>query len=330
MTESSIVASDFLAGRRTSWSRLGVAAVALLVALLITARAPCQPAADATLAETLFQVGKQLLQEKRYAEACPKLQESLRLDAATGTLIALAICHEAEGKTASAWAEFSEGAAAAAREGRTDRVEFAQERAHALAPRLARLVVNVPPELQRLSGVQIKRDGVELGAAIWGSAIPVDPGPHRIEASAPRMQPWSAVIEVKPDGARQIVDVPPLQLRQASSSPPPGARQRTIGWVVGGGGLVALGVGSYFGLRAIANHDEATSRCSPLRCTDREAVRLNDDAKVSASISNVGIGIGLAGVAASAILVLTAPKRPDRLAASLVIAPGMLNLVLTP
>src|SRR5688572_3592069 len=89
-------------------------------------------------AEALFREGTALLDEKKFAEACPKLAESHRLDPATGTLLALAFCHEGEGRLASAWAEFAEVAGRAREEGRTDRELVAREHAANLEPRLAR------------------------------------------------------------------------------------------------------------------------------------------------------------------------------------------------
>lgn len=104
------------------------------------------PAGNAAMAEALFREGQRLMFEKRYPEACPKLAESHRLDPAGGTLLTLAFCHEAEGRTATAWTEFREAEAVALREGRRDRQAAAREKADALEPRLSRLVIQPAPE----------------------------------------------------------------------------------------------------------------------------------------------------------------------------------------
>ena len=76
--------------------------------------------------------------------ACPKLTESLRLDRATGTLLALAMCHEVDGHLASAWTEYLEVIARAKRDGRPDREEAARQYAHALEARLSMLDIHSP------------------------------------------------------------------------------------------------------------------------------------------------------------------------------------------
>src|SRR4029079_8848991 len=100
----------------------------------------------------------------------------------------------------------------------------------------------------------------------WGVPVPVDPGPHSIEASAPSVQPWQTSADVRGEGKTTSVEVPKLgaaataiagkssdKQRSASSAKPAehdassetGNTQRTIGLVVGGVGVVGIAVGSY-------------------------------------------------------------------------------------
>src|SRR5204863_10189231 len=77
-------------------------------------------AGDAATAEALFREGRALMEAGNYKAACPKLEESYAQDPATGTLLALGICQERAGLTASAWATYSDAATRAKRDGRAD------------------------------------------------------------------------------------------------------------------------------------------------------------------------------------------------------------------
>jgi hypothetical protein len=259
-----------------------------LATLLLIAAASLAPspvlAQDAAGAEALFQQAHQLFEQKRYAEACPKFAESYRLDKVSGALLALASCHEVEGKLASAWSEFVEVGTLARREGKNDRADAAVQRASQLEPKLAKLTVALAQGADTVQGLVVKRDGVVIGASAFGTALPVDRGEHVIEATAPGRAPFAKRLTM-PDGARELVPIPLLAEAGATEAAPPGQPAppaetipdakpvspfplRTLGIVTGVVGVVAVGVGGYFGVEAISkNNDSNQTGCNGDVCT---------------------------------------------------------------
>src|SRR5262245_8861552 len=120
--------------RRSARLRCLAARVAMGVA--ITAKwAEAGSDTDRIAAETLFVEGRKLVEEGSVEAGCAKLAESQTLDPAVGTLVNLADCHERLGRLATAWREFREAAALAARKSDARREELAMSRAERIEPR---------------------------------------------------------------------------------------------------------------------------------------------------------------------------------------------------
>src|SRR5882724_1612678 len=115
---------------------------------------------DSAVAQALFDRAKQLIAKGHAAEACPKLEESQRLEPRSGTLINLASCYEQTGRLASAWSKYVEATTSAKESGNSGREAVARQHAAALAPRLSKLTITVAPTLKNLSGFEVTRDGV--------------------------------------------------------------------------------------------------------------------------------------------------------------------------
>jgi serine/threonine-protein kinase len=301
------------------------ALVAALCASLTARRAASQDT-EAT-ATALFDEGRKLMSQQKYAEACPKLAQSEHLAPSGGTLINLAECYERIGKTASAWAAWKDAAARANAVGKSSVEKTAVARSNALEPSLARLTIAVARESD-VPGIQVKRDGVPVVRDEFGSALPVDPGSHVVEATAPGKKAWSASVDVaaKQTDARVTISladdvsaspappaaiVAPTATNSAVVSPRPeangGSSQKTIAIVVGGAGVVVLGVGAVFGLEAKSQNDQALQNCRTPTLCSQKGLSLTDDARNSATIADVAFGVGAAAVAAGAVLWLTAP-----------------------
>ena len=315
----------------TSSSRRAGSALWRLTALgaataltLMASAAHAGAASEAAIAESLFQDGKALMKRGALAEACPKLAESQRLDPASGTLLALALCHEQQGKLATAWTNYLEAEALARKDGSADRAKAARERATALEPKLARLEITVGSAVRALAGLEIRFDGSLIESAVWGTAMPVDPGEHTVQATATGKLPSKLSATIQTTAERKRVEIGPLEdappelvpvekppsttegkAGGSSDSAPEGPNAGLVaGGIVGGLGLVALGVGTYFGVRALDQIGTAQDRCSPELCTDPEAVDLNDRGRISADVSTgLFIGGGVATAVGIALLV---------------------------
>jgi hypothetical protein len=326
---------------------------ALLASFVALPVARAQSAADKATAEALFDDGKRLMEAKRFPEACAKLADSQRLDPATGTLLNLGLCYKSNGQTASAWSTYREAAAGARAAREDDREKLARDEATALEPLLTRLVIQVAPETASVPGVEIKRGGMAVPSGAWGVPTPVDPGPVVIDATAPGKKPLHLEALAQGEGQTTTVAVGALENAPAAALPPgpgpegnagapppadtgskPGSTQRTLGYVVGGLGIVGLGVGAFYTLQTASKNESAKNICADPKgpCTKSEVSdhkQLVNEAKASQLNSFVGYGLGGVGLIAGAIIVLTAPSASSKAAAfqvTPVLGPGFAGL----
>jgi hypothetical protein len=244
---------------------------------------------DPVASEALFQEGNRFFDAGNFEEACPKLAESYRLEPGTGTLLKLALCHERQGKLASAWTELTEAQGRSKREGDAQRERYARERVAALQPRLSTLLIRVAPEVAATEGLELARDGVVLGQSSWNLRLPIDGGEHSIVATAPGKQPYRRSVRIANEAeaaevmVAELLDIkeqpppeqqpPSEQPRPPEQQPPPmiesdGAVERDSGnawggleWAgvaTAGAGVVALGLGGYFLADALGKNGEET------------------------------------------------------------------------
>jgi hypothetical protein len=307
---------------------------------------PAAAQTDSAAARALFAEGRDLMKAERYEDACPKFEESLRLDQGIGTQFNLAHCWEKVGRTASAWALFLDVAAAARAGNQPQRETAARERAAALEPKLTRLRIEVP---NPLPGMKVTRDDQDVGRPAWGTAMPLDPGDHVLVVTAPGKQQWSHDVKLPGISKTFSVTVPELEdlpVAKAKPSAPvepeadassrPGdadteaPRDRGRGGgpnvgalVIGGVGVAAVAAGTVFALQSRSDNNEALKLC---RSTDgdtcptmAEGIRHDervDDAKRERLFAFVGFGVGGAALITATILFVTADTGSDAAASS--------------
>lgn len=283
---------------RAVWARLRARCAALsCVAALTPTQSGWAAPTDPATAEVLFREGVALLHEGKLDEACPRFLESQRLDPASGTLIAVATCHERQGRLATAWSEFTEAAGRAAREGREDRLRVAESRAQALEPRLSRLTVRVADGLQLESGLVILRDGVPIGPPAWNRPLPSDGGVHSLRVELPGRPAAELKFKVPDANGAVTVDAPwpssPLPpaptVAQASDGGSDLSGTQVLGLGVGAAGLVSLAAGG--GFLVLALDRKADSGCGDGTCPDQRSLDLSREAVDFGNLATV-LGIG--------------------------------------
>jgi hypothetical protein len=295
------------------------AALTGLVLLLSTPAFAAEPSTDdRAVARSLFEQGRTMMKESNFAEACPKLEESQRLDPGVGTLFNLADCYEHLNRIASAWAAFAEAADLAKRAGHEDREMVARERQSLLVPKLSKMRVHVATPLP--PGLELRLDNKPLSTAILDNDLPVDAGDHRIHVSAPGKVAAETAVKIEADVAitnveiPMLADVPPPEVVPVvgpvrPEEPPP---QRGSSWqkpaaiAAGAGAIVGLGLGTIFGLKASSEWSDAQAMGCDKACSPTGYDKW-DDSRSSATIGTVGFVAGGLLAAAAVILFVTAP-----------------------
>lgn len=296
-------------------------AVSALLIMALGALAPGQahaqtPEGNATLAEQLFNQGRDLVKANQWADACPKFEASLRYDPVLGTRLNLATCYEHIGKLASAWGLYRESIELARKAGDTKRAEYAQKQATALEPRLPKLAISAPANAP--TGLVVKRDDTPVDAGALGVALYVDPGTHSVTASAPGFEAATLSVTVT-EGKTETVAIPALVAKPVpaavagkstepgdapvDTAPVPRSRRRTYAAIgLGGAGAIAIGVGLVFGAKASSKWSDAKKLCgADAACSDPDTFaqtkKLVSDGR---SAGNIATGLVIGGLAAGA------------------------------
>jgi hypothetical protein len=348
------------------WSRAGAVTALCLFGILPARQSSADPSmTDKAMATQLFKEGRALLDEGRVGPACLKLEESQRIDPGGGTLLNLALCHERLGRTATAWVEFTEALGLAKRDDRAQRVEFASAHIAQLETDLSRLTIEVPGGAD-VPDLEVKRDGTVVARAVWGSPVPVDPGDHVIEATAPEKAHWKQSVVIGPKADSKTIVIPVLDNAptpdSAASAPatplvpavagagtetdenarPTPASSRSlsgraqgepspsaVGTVTGWTALAIGAAGAGVGTY-FALHALALKHDADRNCPGNrcsvQGENQNSDSLKSADFATVSFGVGIAGLALGTVLLATRPASHSGTSAALHTGPGSLSL----
>ncbi len=323
---------------------LPLAAAFTALALPIGAQVPTEPPAgdkrDPIAAELLYRSGRELLKNGDRPGACAKFAASMALNPRVVTLINLAECSVAEGKLLQALLQYKQAAAAAAHE------ELTPERRTGLEELIRKSTAEVELKLPKLRvvveqsppGLEVRRDDEPMLAGMFGEGLPVDPGPHLIQATAPGYKVFKELVQLQEGQTRDVAvklvprtdrsvttpyDNPPggrnnsatsPSNRDSSTSPEPGRHVPVWAWITGGVGVALIGAAIPFKLDSAAAERALDANCGP----NRDACPADYDPASDNARKNRSFGVflgltlaGSAGVGAGIIGIITALAAPS-------------------
>ncbi|GAC1351903.1 MAG: hypothetical protein NVS3B20_18620 [Polyangiales bacterium] len=250
-------------------------------------------------------------------------------------MLNLADCEEHLGHLADALEQFEH--AVEMLDKADDRIAYTQMRILKLAPRV--------PRLRLKEGVEpavVALDGIELGPAAFGIPLPVNPGVHTIVVRARGRRDRSQTVTIAEAASLDVevvigepapttlvasppsaAGVPPA-LAPVKALAAPGSR--TAAWAlmaVGGAGLVVTSVA---GIMALHAANSVRDRCPNHVCPMQSDLDTARNGKTYSTISTVGLGVGVLGVAAATFLFLR-PNRSGQRSADVVpiVGPSMVG-----
>jgi hypothetical protein len=172
----------------------------------------------------------------------------------------------------------------------------------ARCPSLARLTITTAEPAHADTALELRIDRVVVDTNAFDIALPLDPGEHVVEVSAPGRVTFSRRLVLTAGATTTLeiptLEVPTLALPSSPSTPPPGRSHHPFARWLGGAGALLAGTSVVFGIDAKLRYDAATrEHCDAhIACDDvgldaiRSARRRGDIATVT----------GIAGVAAMA------------------------------
>jgi hypothetical protein len=275
-------------------------------------------AADAS-ADELFADATALIEQQRYADAIPKLEEAQRRDPGVGTQFNLAVCYEMTGRLALAYRNFSQVESMARAAGKTEREQAAHDELASLRPRVSFVAIKI----EEAGPVVIRVDG-EIVSSADLAFVPLDAGEHHVEAIGASKRPFDARFTIAGEAERHEIVVPALEAIVDSAPPPPpdarpapqatssGSARRTASYILGGVGVAGLAVATVSGIIIISDKTIANRECPNGSCTTTEGANAAREGANLFPVNWVGWGAAAIGLGAGAYLFLTSSDSTQR------------------
>lgn len=302
-------------------------------------------ASDTALARQLGSEGVQLADAGNCAAAIEKLDRAEKLYHAPPLLGRLGECQVQVGKIVAGTENLQrvvrEQLPPKAPKAFVDAQARAQKVLDAALPKLAKLKIHVdaPPG----TNLTVTQDGEPVSSGALDLDRPADPGPHKVEASAPGFRPAKGETTLAEGASGQIsLRLEPDPNAPAGAANPPGGAgvppypgggqpaapagdpgystapggpvgaeashggSKVPGFLMLGVGVAGLAVGSIFGAQVLSKKSSLDELCKngKERCPSNAQADI-DSMNSAATISTIGFAAGGVGIAAGIILLVT-------------------------
>jgi tetratricopeptide (TPR) repeat protein len=262
----------------------------------------------------------------KWSDALDKVKRAISVKPTPGLRFHLALCEEKTGQLVAALADYTAAEQAAREANNKDVLDAVSEPLKTLRIRVPTLTVEVPPA----QSTQVEVDGKPIAQGLYGVAMPVEPGTHRVTARATGKHLFSTQVTLHEREAETATvkwtDIPAIPTEGNDGgdhgTPPPvvhepaapikvGAIVATVSSLA----LLGLGVGAF--VAADGAHGDLATQCPTLTSCDdlRNAVRAWDWVAL-------GSWIAAAGVGAVAIVLWVKPSHPATPSARIELRPG--------
>ena len=278
------------------------------------AKAPTKKDLDA--ARKSFMEGLELENGGQWAQAKEKFDDVAKVRMTPEVRFHIALCEEHTGLLIEALRDFETAESDAKEEGKAAVMKEAPEHANAIKPRIPKLRVKAPSDID---GMTLTLDGNAIDPKNEDET-PVDPGEHKVEASADGRQPFSADVTLAEGESKTIVVKLPKteeekpaeepKTEEPKETPQPTEMHRkpsVFTWVAFGVGGVGVIGATIFALKRSSTKSSLDGQCNDLHCPASSQGDI-DSGKTDTTLTNVFGAIGIVGIGAGVYLLLTAPK----------------------
>jgi len=230
----------------------------------------------------------------------------------------IGLCEENLGQLVAALGDYELAAADAQAANADDVIRVVSGRLEPLRARIPKVVVE-RTESARLATISI--DGAQLGNAMIGKELPVDPGSHVVEATARGYQAFQYPFDIG-EKEKKTVEVALVAMPSTTDAGPVAATSGAapasdrgvesdrapnyLPYVVGGAGVASLAASGFFYMLRSGTMSDLDAACGANRddCpADTEDTF--DKGKTYTTVANVTLGLGIVGVGAGVVLYLT-------------------------